>query len=215
MRNAGMLQELLNFSFEDEIAGRMVQFDRDIDRYEKTSGENFPNNIRIGVALRMLPHGPLKQHLVLNSARLTTWETLKAEIDNVRRAQAAASSTPQPMDLSAYGTQGLDASQMGNPKSRGKSKDKKQTQGRHPENAMSRLREDWPLEARLLAQRDESEVQREGQGWKGKELCRHTATTVRQGQDRCEVLVKDIPPRIVRRRSRVCRLWRIQRNHPV
>ena len=135
MRNAGMLQELLNFSFEDEIAGRMVQFDRDIDRYEKTSGENFPNNIRIGVALRMLPHGPLKQHLVLNSARLTTWETLMAEIDNVRRAQAAASSTPQPMDLSAHGTQGLDASQNGNPKSRCKSKDKKQAQGRHPENA--------------------------------------------------------------------------------
>ena len=32
MRNAGMLQELLNFSFKGEIAGRMVQFDRDIDR---------------------------------------------------------------------------------------------------------------------------------------------------------------------------------------
>ena len=85
---------------QGEIAARMVQFDRDIDCYEKTSGENFPNNIRIGVALRMLPDGPLKQHLVLNSARLTTWETLKAEIDNVRRAQAAASSTPQPKRMS-------------------------------------------------------------------------------------------------------------------
>ena len=142
MRNAGMLQELPNFSFEGDIAGQMVQFDRDIDRYEKTSGENFPNNIRIGVALRMLLDGPLKQHFVLKSARLTTWETLKAEIDNVRRAQAAASSTLQPMDLSAYVTQGLDASQMGNPKSRGKGKDKKQAQGRHPENATSHLRED-------------------------------------------------------------------------
>ena len=101
-----------------------MQFDRDIDRYEKGSGENFPNNIRIGVALRMLPDAPLKQRLALNSARLITREALKAEIDNVRRAQAAASSTPQPMDLSACGIQGLDAFQKGNPKSRGKGRDK-------------------------------------------------------------------------------------------
>ena len=47
-----------------------------------------PRNIRVGVALRMLPDGPLKQHLVLNSTQLTTWVILKAETDNVRRAQA-------------------------------------------------------------------------------------------------------------------------------
>ena len=71
----------------------------------------------------MLPDGPLKQHLVLNSARLTTWETLKAEINNVRRAQAAANSTPQPMDLSAYGTQELDSFQKGKSRGKGKGKD--------------------------------------------------------------------------------------------
>ena len=123
-RSAGLLQELLNFSFEGETVSRMAQFDRDIDRYQKASGETFPVNIRIGVTLRMLLDGPLKQHLVLNSARLTTWELLKAEIDNVRRAQAAASSTPQPMDLSAYGTQNLDAFQRGKSRGKGKGKDK-------------------------------------------------------------------------------------------
>ena len=125
----------LSFSFEGEIAARKVQFDRAIDRYEKASGENFPNNIRISVAVRMLLDGPLKQHLVLNSARLITYETLKAEIDNVRRAQASASSTPQPMDLTAYGTQGLDAFQKGNPKSRGKGKDKRKPRDDIPKTA--------------------------------------------------------------------------------
>ena len=123
-RSAGLLQELLNFSFEGETAARMAQFDRDIDRCEKASGETFSENIRIGVALRMLPDGPLKQHLVLNSARLTTWETLKADIDNVRRAQTAASSTPQPMDLSACVTQELDSFQKGKSRGKGKGKDK-------------------------------------------------------------------------------------------
>ena len=81
----------------------MTQFDRDIDRHQTASGETFPENIRIGVTPRMLPDGPLKQDIVLNSARLTTWGFLKADIVNGRRPQAVASSTPQPMDLSAHG----------------------------------------------------------------------------------------------------------------
>ena len=123
-RSAGLPQELLNFSFEGETVSRVAQFDRDIDRYQKASCETFPENIHVGVTLRMLPDGPLKQHFVLNSARLTTWELLKAEIDSVRRAQAAASSAPQPMDLSAYGTQNLDAFQKGKSRGKGKGKDK-------------------------------------------------------------------------------------------
>ena len=116
-RNARLLQVLWT-----------VAMDRDVDRCEKTSGENFPNNIRIGFALRMQPDRPLKQHVVLKSARLTTWEALKAEIDNVRRALAAACSTSQPMDLSAYGTQGLDAFQKGQPDVTRKGQRQKQPQ---------------------------------------------------------------------------------------
>ena len=41
-RSAVLLEELLTFSFEGEIAA--PQFDIDIDRYEKASRENFPNN---------------------------------------------------------------------------------------------------------------------------------------------------------------------------
>ena len=147
-RSAGLLQELLNFSFEGETAARMAQFDRDIYRYEKESGETFPENIRIGVALRRLPDGPLKQRLVLNSVRLTTWVILKAEIDNGRRAQAAARSTPQPMDLSAYGTQELDSRGKG----KGKRKGQGQTHEQSSDDAVPDLRQGWALEERLLVQ---------------------------------------------------------------
>ena len=61
--SAGLLQEFLNFSFEGETVSRMAQFDRDDDRYEKATGETFPENIRIGVDLRMMPDGPLKNTL--------------------------------------------------------------------------------------------------------------------------------------------------------
>ena len=38
LQASGVLQELLNFNFEGELAASMAQFDRDIDRYEKASG---------------------------------------------------------------------------------------------------------------------------------------------------------------------------------
>ena len=109
-RSAGLLQELLNFSFEGETAARMAQSSTATSTATRKQAARRSQNIRIGVALRMLPDGPM---LVLNSARLTTWVTLKAEIDSVRRAQAVASSAPQPMDLSAYGAQELDSFQKG------------------------------------------------------------------------------------------------------
>ena len=86
--SAGLLQELLHFSFAGETAARMEQLWPRHRPLRESERRAVPRNIRIGVALRMLPDGPLKQHLVLNSTRLTTWVILKAEIDNVRRAQA-------------------------------------------------------------------------------------------------------------------------------
>ena len=143
----GSVAAALELQLRGRDGGSMAQFDREIDRYEKASGETFPENIRVGIALRMFPDGPLKQHLVLNSARLTMWVTLEAEIDNVRRAQAAASSTPQSMDLSAYGTQEIDSSQKG--KSHGKGNGKGKDKG---DDAMPDLGQGSSLEESLLVQ---------------------------------------------------------------
>lgn len=55
IRSAGLLQELRMCSFEGDISARIAQYGRDVDRYDKSSGTIFPQNILIGVALRMLP----------------------------------------------------------------------------------------------------------------------------------------------------------------
>lgn len=81
-RSARLLQELLTSFFEGDISVRIAQYDRDVDRNEKSGNEVFPQNIRIGVALRMMPEGAMKQHLVLNSARLTSWVLMKSEVEN-------------------------------------------------------------------------------------------------------------------------------------
>ena len=188
-RSAGLPQELLNFSFEGETVSRVAQFDRDIDRYQKASCETFPENIHVGVTLRMLPDGPLKQHFVLNSARLTTWELLKAEIDSVRRAQAAASSAPQPMDLSAYGTQNLDAFQKGKSRGKGKGKDKGNPKDNVPTTPCSICGKAGHLKKKLLVQHprwlegnEQAQGQEQGQRRQGQDLCQHPAA-VQQKQE--------------------------------
>ena len=85
----------------------MAQFDRDIDRYEKASGENFPNNIRI-LSSTVLGR-PVGKHLRPRST-----------MSDERRL--LASSTSQPVDPSAYGARELDAFQKS--KSHGKGEDK-------------------------------------------------------------------------------------------
>ena len=100
-RHAGMLLELLSFSFEGDTLSRLEAFERDIHRYTQSSGDDFSDNIRLGVALRNLPKGPLREYLILNADRFKTWTAVQDEIANVVRAQATAQSKPAPMDLDA------------------------------------------------------------------------------------------------------------------
>ena len=85
-RSASLLYELLNFSFDGDVGARILAFDRQVLRYEQASKEKFPENVRIGVLIKNLPETPLKQHLILNSERLKEWDTVKVEVENLRRA---------------------------------------------------------------------------------------------------------------------------------
>ena len=99
---ASLLLDLLSYSFDGDINYRLVLFDREVNRYQALSGEVFPDNIRIGTLMRCLPEGPLRQHVILNSNRLDTWVSLKAEIESVRRAQSAAMAGTHPMDVGSF-----------------------------------------------------------------------------------------------------------------
>eukprot|EP00971_Amphidinium_carterae_P041943 824072-Amphidinium_carterae.7 len=53
----------------------------------------------VGIVLRQLPDTNLKQHMLLNVEKWSTYEKLRAEIENITRAQIAANSSTSPMDL--------------------------------------------------------------------------------------------------------------------
>ncbi|CAK0826820.1 unnamed protein product [Prorocentrum cordatum] len=101
-RIAGQLLNLLNFSFTGDVEDRLAPFERELLRYEQRSGEAITASMRIGIVLRQLEEGPLRQHLLLNATRLVEWQDFRREVTDVRRAQSAIARVPAPMDLSAF-----------------------------------------------------------------------------------------------------------------
>ncbi|CAK0847058.1 unnamed protein product [Prorocentrum cordatum] len=101
-RIAGQLLNLLNFTFAGDVEDRLELFERDLLRYEQRSGEAISASMRIGIVLRQLEEGPLRQHFLLNATRLAGWEDFRREVTDIRRAQSAIAPVPVPMDLSAF-----------------------------------------------------------------------------------------------------------------
>ena len=168
-RSAGLLLELLAYDFEGDVSGKLVAFERDIFRYEQSSKEKFPDSIKIGTLLRRLPEGPLRQHLLLNSARLTGWASMRDEVENLRRAQLASASGPMPMDVSALEGEMAAFNVKGKGGKSGKGKGFTKNYGAKdnvPSDACGVCGKIGALEEGLLVQRSrvrQGQVQRQGQ----------------------------------------------------
>ena len=100
-RHAGLLMDLLSVDLSGDIQAKIELFNRDVVRYETSSGEKLAESVKVGTILKNMPEGGLKQHLILNIHKFTTWALLANEIIEVRRAQSAAQSGPQPMVVDA------------------------------------------------------------------------------------------------------------------
>eukprot|EP00971_Amphidinium_carterae_P046144 908413-Amphidinium_carterae.2 len=104
-RHASLLLDLLAFSFEGDVQARLEEYDRVVAQYESITKQRLQDDIRLGVVIRQLPEGPLRQHILLNLDRYNSYSKVKEEVIAVVRAQSAAMSAPMPMDISAMGAQ--------------------------------------------------------------------------------------------------------------
>jgi len=104
-RQAGMLLEILSWDYSGDLLVRMEAMERRIVDYEK-SGERLSDSVRIGIVMKQLPDGPIRQHLIMNSERLNTWPVFRDEVTNIRRAQTAVQNAQVPMDVSALEAKG-------------------------------------------------------------------------------------------------------------
>eukprot|EP00971_Amphidinium_carterae_P104016 2059882-Amphidinium_carterae.1 len=124
---SGQQLEVINFDFQGEPQERIAAFDRIVSRYEMVAGETINGKVKIGLILKQLPEGGLKQHLVLNLERWDTYEKLRSEVENISRAQVASQHSTIPMDLHALnptkGSSGLKGAGKGDKGGKGSSGD--------------------------------------------------------------------------------------------
>ena len=80
-------------------------------------------SLKVAILQRNVPDDQLRNHLILNAGKISTWEAAKAEVKLVlttRRAVEEAAPGPTPMDVGALGVKGPKGTKGG-----GKGKGKK------------------------------------------------------------------------------------------
>jgi len=101
------LCEVLGYNFNTEnLLDSLEAFEAKVVEYEKESDKILDSDIKIGVVIRGIAKGALREHLLLHSERTETYEAFRAEIDTIARAQAATLLGSTPMDVSALGKGG-------------------------------------------------------------------------------------------------------------
>ena len=112
-RYVGLLMNVLGYRFRDDIPTKLAAFERTIHDYENQSTKTVDDDIKIGVTVLGMEDMRVKEHLIRNSVRITSWNQMREEILEITRTQQYIDSQPMPMQLGA------------NPKSKGKGKESK------------------------------------------------------------------------------------------
>ena len=112
-RYVGLLMNVLGNRFRDDIPTKLAAFERTVHDYENQSIKTLDDDIKIGVTMLGMEDMRVKEHLIRNSVRITSWNQMREEILEITRTQQYIDSQPMPMQLGA------------NPKSKGKGKESK------------------------------------------------------------------------------------------
>ena len=98
-----LLLSVLSFSFKGhDIIDALERFEEECGEYEKEAGKSLDDEIKIGVTIRGIDDGPLREHLLLHSERCTNYADFRSEVETIARARANAT-WASPMDISAFG----------------------------------------------------------------------------------------------------------------
>ena len=112
-RYVGLLMNVLEYRFRDDIPTKLASFERTVHDYEDQSTKTVDDDIKIGVTMLGMEDMRVKEHLIRNSVRIASWNQMREEILEITRTQQYVDSQPMPMQLGA------------NPKSKGKGKNAK------------------------------------------------------------------------------------------
>lgn len=109
-RFGGLLAQVLNFSFGEDVNNELNRFESAIKRYQDSSTEVLPDSIKVGIVMNNMKDANVQNHLYLNSKKFDTFHKVK---DELRDYAFARRRVDDPMDVGAL---------KGSPKGDGKGK---------------------------------------------------------------------------------------------
>ena len=96
--------QILNYDFKSgDLVDQLEPLDRLIAIYTRESGKEIDDDTKIGVVIKGMEAGALREHLLLHSERCDSYEEFRNEVDTIAKARAAHLLEPTPMELGAAG----------------------------------------------------------------------------------------------------------------
>ena len=125
-RFVGSLTLILSTRFSSDIESELELFEKNIRRYEQESGKTLDDEILLGVVINGLQDNSMRDHIIRNSSRLTTYQLVRTELLEIARTSRVLNQMPVPMEIGGVPkgkTKGK--GQNKGPKGKGKSNDQK------------------------------------------------------------------------------------------
>ena len=79
-RYVGLLMNVLGYRFRDDIPTKLAAFERTVHDYENQSTKTVDDDIKIGVTMLGIKDMRVKEHLIQDSVRITSWNQMREEI---------------------------------------------------------------------------------------------------------------------------------------
>ena len=100
-RFVGSLSILLATRFGKDLEAEFNAFERSLRQFELESGKTVDEEMLLGIIVNGLNDSSLRDHIIRNSSRLTTYSAVRKELMEVARTNRVLQQLPQPMDVGA------------------------------------------------------------------------------------------------------------------
>ena len=107
VRQAGLLVQTFTYNFgQDDIISSLELWERLVKSYETALGQPFGSNVKARIVVSRIKVQMIAQHLLLNQARLDTYEKVRAEVIDLKRIQRHMGVAPMQVDALTKGPGG-------------------------------------------------------------------------------------------------------------
>ena len=124
-RFVGTLSLILNTRFSGEdLEAELEAFEKTIRRYEQESSKSIDDEMLMGIIINGIQDNSIRDHVIRNASRLTSYQSVRAELLEMSRTSRVLAQMPSPMEIGAVPQKGKkgDGKGKGKPKGKGDGK---------------------------------------------------------------------------------------------